>query len=47
MLKSGVLITYPLKQGLKQKQKLTVLEIHQVLITYPLKQGLKLFIFLT
>ncbi|CAN2040614.1 hypothetical protein GMMP15_1900018 [Candidatus Magnetomoraceae bacterium gMMP-15] len=36
-----VLITYPLKQGLKL-QALRVADCHNlVLITYPLKQGLK------
>ncbi|CAN2044975.1 hypothetical protein GMMP13_1650017 [Candidatus Magnetomoraceae bacterium gMMP-13] len=37
-----VLITYPLKQGLKLiGTNIKHLKIQKVLITYPLKQGLK------
>ncbi|CAN2040612.1 hypothetical protein GMMP15_1900016 [Candidatus Magnetomoraceae bacterium gMMP-15] len=43
-----VLITYPLKQGLKPANTLAFVEfIPEVLITYPLKQGLKLILYST
>ncbi|CAN2044967.1 hypothetical protein GMMP13_1650013 [Candidatus Magnetomoraceae bacterium gMMP-13] len=37
-----VLITYPLKQGLKLDGDTIIVNNKRVLITYPLKQGLKL-----
>ncbi|CAN2040609.1 conserved hypothetical protein [Candidatus Magnetomoraceae bacterium gMMP-15] len=39
-----VLITYPLKQGLKHFTSFSCCFLALVLITYPLKQGLKHFI---